>query len=292
MMSSSSAPSTIRLENYEQEFIGPFIEAFIGLILAFVGYYCHQHWERLPEVGLFESVALAISLAFICIVLLYLPQILYRIFSNKLYASLMIVFLFLAFFVLSRPAWNLFVYLNGTSITVSSDSEESMKIEKILEQIAKFDEVEVKHNKEQTPEGVSSPVMHDPSSSDPPIQRTHIPLSNADESADSENKVEYFDGDCMKHSKYLLSGALTNPKKYHVKGQVEMFKRTIYLTGKPSNLVLLGVPSEYEGNALDMMNRHHNAEAYSQLSVKDAVEKSLIKMCETLRREGFHLHDN
>ena len=98
----------------------------------------------------------------------------------------------------------------------------------------------------------------------------------------------------MKHSKYLLSGdILTKPKKYHVKGQVEMFKRTIYLTGKQSNLVLLGVPSEYEGNALDMMNiRHHNAEVYHHLSAKDAVEKSLIKMCETLRREGFHLHDN
>ena len=129
------------LGNYEQEFIGPFIEAIIGLILAFVGYYCHQHWERLPEVGLFESVALAISLAFICIVLLYLSQILYTIFSNKLYASLTILLLFLTFFVLSRPAWNLFVYLNGTSITGSSDSEESMKIEKSLEQIAKFDEV-------------------------------------------------------------------------------------------------------------------------------------------------------
>ena len=89
--------------------------------------------------------------------------------------------------MLSRPAWNLFVYLNGTSITGSSDSEESMNIEKSLEQIAKFDEVEVKHNEEQTPERVSSPVMHDP-------------LSNAEESADRENKVEYFDDDCTKHS--------------------------------------------------------------------------------------------
>ena len=46
-----------------------------------------------------------------------------------------------------------------------------------------------------------------------------------------------------------------------------MFKRTIYLTGKPSNLVLLDVPSEYEGNAVDVMNRRQCRSLYVAILV-------------------------
>lgn len=66
-----------------------------------------------------------------------------------------------------------------------------------------------------------------------------------------------------------------------------MFGRTIHLTGKPSYPVFSGKPSEYEGDALDIMDRHNNAGALSLLSVEDAIEKALVGTCENIRRKGL-----
>ena len=102
------APGPIRLEDYQVEFVGP----FLGLLLTGVSYYFWRHYERLEKVGWLESLLVGAGLAVVCITLLYLPQILYKAFNNKFYISVAIMVLLPSLFVLSMSAWRTWEYFN------------------------------------------------------------------------------------------------------------------------------------------------------------------------------------
>ncbi len=98
---------------------------------------------------------------------------------------------------------------------------------------------------------------------------------------------------CEKYSKYLLSKAsVTESTKYHFKGDAEIFGRSIHFIGKSTVPVLVAgfEPSEFRADIMDVMkptSNKHSAEATSTLSVQDAVEKALIRLCEKLKQLGI-----
>jgi hypothetical protein len=102
--------------------------------------------------------------------------------------------------------------------------------------------------------------------------------------------TELDDDDCLKHSKFLLSqpSLLHYPRKHYIDCQVEMFERPILLKGKPTFASSFEeIPSEFTANALDIYDRHNNAKAQSYVSVYDAVESALMRLCQNLRRAGL-----
>ena len=256
-------PGPVRLEDYQVEFVGP----FLSLLLAGVSYYIWQHFERLDEVGWFESLLVGAGLAVICIILLYLPQILYKAFKNKFYTSVAIILLFPSLFVLSKSAWRTFEYFNTTNIisddVVKNTAPLSAIVSDALEKTIKI---------ALQSDFVLPTPLHEETKS----------IFNSEES-----NPPTFDGNCQKYSKEILSRAsLTSPQEHQVKGQVEIFRRTIYLTGKPVGLVLIGKPKEYEAQAMYIMGgRHRHTDAVSHSSAEDAVWKALTTMCENFQKE-------
>ncbi len=255
----SSSPQ-VKFETYEQVFLGLLISMILGIPI----YLCTQYWENLSEVRVYGTVGVAVCL---CVTVFFL---LYKVFSYKGYVLVLIFMLFLT--VLSGLTWKTFVPLNSMNTTSGTEDEKLMKeiIEPLKqEEVQPFDQ----HLEEPLKQWSKLPL--------PKLEQTQSSLSKPNEPTTDTLK---FDGDCVKYSRQLLSQAvLKTPKKHQIKGQVVMFKRTIHLTGRPS----FGDASKYEGDALDVMNRRHNAGAESYVSVEDAVKKALIKVCENLRREGY-----
>ena len=278
MSVASPSGGGFQLEDFQVEYVGP----LIGLILSVVIYYCCNHLERLPEVGLLESLVVSIVVALLVIAMLYLHTILYKTFTNKFYASVVIILMFPTIFVLSKPAWKIFVYFNGTT---PSNAEGSSSITTPVDELSRLIQQDGSYKSEHLVSKHIQGMEKSSSSSEESLKtRTSDLLSS--------NEEPYFEGDCIKYSKLLLATAiLTVPKQYHVKGQVEMFKITVYLTGKPSVLALTRKPKEYLGTAMDVMgDRHHNTEAHSRESAEDAIEKALIKICEIFKTKGFYIH--
>lgn len=278
-VASSSSKSkwlgTLKFEDYEKVFLAP----VISLILGVGTYFCKHYAEKFPEVALYETVAVAACLAGVFVLLLYVPVFLFRIFTYKRSAIIAFLVIILALAVLVVPATQ-FIWrytANGThpmengSLTNSTDSDEITKTEPTEEVLY----IPTQHPKQQA----------QPSSTHYQAERNHKQTS---QSSDVVNPVE-FDGDCLRFSQQLLSqpDVLHYPQKYHIHSQVEMFEQPVLVKGKPSFPVFAGDPYEFEGDALDLYSRHHNAGAQSSVSVEDAVEKALTQLCETLRREGF-----
>ena len=272
------------LEPYLHELSG----ALFAVVGTLAGYICQVYWENGSDFGLYKTIGLSLALAVIVYVVLSVPQILRKAFANKLYTALAVFVGFLLFACLSRLYRSLSTVIDPTTSTtpVSGKVELTQQITSVEESISELpvplidggrDGVRMIHQ-EQLEEGSRSQTVE---------QNTGVDSISTNKATPA---LSTFNGDCTKHSKQLISQtSLTSPEKHRIEGQVDMFKRTILLKGKPTQLALFDEYSgEYEGDAIDIMNRKHNKGATSSISAKDALEKALTKMCETLVTEGLH----
>jgi len=261
------------LETYVEPYIGPLLE----ILLKGLTHYFWELFDRQGEVGWIKSLLTATIIVVLVAVAIYLSNIISTALKNKFYALIVFILLVLTFVVLKKPAWKTLEYFNNTNID-NEDVETSLPKGNFISDSLKKSEVKdsLQSATHFEQEGINL------------VLQTPYPMHKEPDNSD-EPDPPIFDGNCWKYSKEILTQTeLTSPKKYQVKGQVDIFQRTIYLTGKPSGLVLVGTPEEYEAQALYIMGgRHRHTDAMSRLSAEDAMEKALVKMCENFQREGL-----
>ncbi|XP_062510425.1 uncharacterized protein LOC134186467 [Corticium candelabrum] len=263
---SKSTSSTLKFEDYEKVFIGP----LVTLILGFATYVCKNYWNKFPDVEFYETVVVAACLAGIFVTLLFLPVIVYNLFTSKRSAIIVLLLCLLVFIVVVVPITQLLwgYFSNGNQAELPTVSDEVVTVDD-----------RSSSNMEKNKNNLTGQ------------EESHERVSHQ-ETSDVLNSNVQFNGDCLKYSQQLLSqpNVLRYPRKYHIHTQVEMLQRTVLLKGKPTFLVFSDdsdPPSQFEGDALDLYNRKNNAGAQSFVSVYDAVEKALTLLCNNLLEQGF-----
>ena len=252
-----------------QALIDSLLEPFASAILGGVGYFGSVYLEKFSEVGLYETVGLAVCLSLAAVLLLNLPQILHRAISYKFYVPIVIFVVVLLF----RLTWNRFSPHDNTTQKDNTDSTVEVQADPqklVFTELENTQPVDLLNPQQGSKQSLSESL--------------HAARSDGHESSSIK-----FDNDCKKHSQRLLSEAsLTSPTKYSIQGQVEVFGRTVHLTGESSVPMIADdyKPLEFKASAMDILNRQHNTGATSKLNVQDAVEKALIEMCKNLREGG------
>ena len=278
---SSIQTPILPFENFQEALVGSLSSAVMG-VAAYVFY---QYWEKLPQVELYETIAVAVSISGTCLLLLYLRVLLYNALTNKGWTTIAVLSISLTIGVLGVPIWRYFA-LGTPPPNVSTNN---ITTDDIIRQTESFQIVE-----EQSPQQIERPFQGVVElSTQQPEQLAQPSMNSGGSSSNNQNDGDAsteFDGDCRKYSKLLLSqpNVLHYPRKHYIDCQVEMFDRPILLKGKPTFASSFSeVPSEFDADALDIYDRHHNDGAQSYVSVYDAVESALTRICENLRRAGL-----
>ncbi len=255
------------------------IEALIqpaaDVVIGVAGYIFEEYWNKLDEVGVYETVVLSVCVSLAVALFLYLQQILDVAIKYKHYVPFLVFIVCLGIFFV-RLSWN--QYTHSKNITNNSQ------------------------NVYGTPTQTSKPAIVFKPSPSPSVPSEESNLHKEEEiivqTIDSElnqdkqkqSPSDVSKDDCEKYSKFLFSQAkITVSKKYKLEGYLEVFGRSVNFIGKPTIPVISEdfVPPAFKGEMMDVMNRRHNTEATSTLNVQDAVEKALIKLCDKLKQLGY-----
>lgn len=257
-----------------QTLIEALVGAFAASIIAFAGYFSWEYWEKFPLVGAYETAGLILCLIICVMILFNLLSIVESAITYKHYLPI-IIFVFLSLVFLGGLVWNHFTAVPQSKDTSTKTSEPGHS-----GSTAQNDEVET----QQSP--TFKPITEQPAGSENTKQQEQTESNAVDLYSEDTDQI-MFENDCVSYSQKLLDRtSIISPREHHIQGQVDMFGVTIHFSGKPSFPMV--EPLEYKADAIDVMDRHHNAGARSDVSVREAVNKALIKVCENLRRGGLN----
>ena len=287
---------TGKIESCEHNYILPALFSII-LGITIITYIYNQYWRNFKahEVKFHETSSFMIGLAVLCPTILCVCRVLYRAYSKNAPILVLTVSLGLILCLITGLLWKSFTIVSKTS---NNDSE---RVPNVVEHLDRFANTHADLNLEKPiMQEMKHVVQEERSANTQANLEQEKPLKQKAKYAVKEEQlampeqtppveekpskgISSFNHkipDCKTYSKQLLSETtLIAPEKYPdgLKGQVDMFNKVIHLTGSSEP------GSGYTASALYIMDRHLITGGNSYTSVKDAMEKALIKMCENLR---------